>query len=97
MLIPTQVSDGKQTPVSDVEDPMPSYNRNFELNREELDLIEIALRERTSKLVDAKRDAGDDSSAPEFDKPIREGQALLGRLHNQKVFYRPKKTVYVGG
>ena len=27
----------------------------------------------------------------------RETEELLGRLHDQKVFYRPKSSVYVGG
>lgn len=77
---------------------MPSYNRQFDLTREELDLIEVALRERTAKLVDAKRVVADDNApVAHIDDTIRAGEALLGRLHNQKVFYRPQKTVYVGG
>ena len=27
----------------------------------------------------------------------RKGEELLGRLHDQKVFYRPKTTTYVSG
>ncbi|MBT8458519.1 MAG: hypothetical protein HKP37_13215 [Boseongicola sp.] len=59
---------------------MPKPNTRFELDVEDLDLIETALRK-------AKREADIDS---------REVADLLGRLHNQKVFYRPDGT-YVGG
>ena len=77
---------------------MTKYNRQFDLNREELDLIETALRERTANLVDAKRVvANDNEPVAHLDDTIRAGEELLGRLHNQKVFYRPKKAVYVGG
>ena len=30
-------------------------------------------------------------------EPTREVQELLGRLHNQKNWYRPKNAIYVGG
>ncbi len=76
---------------------MPKYNTQFELNREELELIESALRERNAKLVDEKLEAANDNVPGELEQTIREGEELLGRLHNQKVFYRPKRSVYVGG
>jgi len=59
---------------------MPKPNTQFELDVDDLDLIETALRK-------AKREADIDA---------REVSELLGRLHNQKEFYRPKGT-YVGG
>lgn len=59
---------------------MPKPNTKFELDVEDLDLIETALRK-------AKRDE-------DLDK--RQIHDLLGRLHNQKVFYRPPGT-YVSG
>ena len=77
---------------------MPKYNRQFDLNQDELSLIETALRERSARLVDAKAVAehGNVSQA-HIEDTIRAGEELLGRLHNQKVFYRPKKRVYIGG
>ncbi|WP_416897098.1 MAG: hypothetical protein ACMVY4_16575 [Minwuia sp.] len=63
---------------------MPKYNTRFELNVDDVDLIETALRSMQSK-------AGDDSAETQ---KIR---ALLGRLHNQKIFYRPARGVYVSG
>ncbi|MEM8978857.1 MAG: hypothetical protein AAGD04_05195 [Pseudomonadota bacterium] len=67
---------------------MAGYNKNFELSVEDLALIEDALRKETAKAPvensDAKRRA-------------RDVHDLLGRLHNQKRFYRPRNGVYVGG
>lgn len=59
---------------------MPKYNKSFDLTLEDIEMIEDALR-RT------KRDA---------DVDARKVSDLLGRLHNQKIFYRPEGT-YVGG
>ena len=59
---------------------MPKYNKFFDLTPDDMELIETALRK-------AKREADIDA---------REVSELLGRLHNQKVFYRPEGT-YVGG
>jgi hypothetical protein len=76
---------------------MPKYNRNFDLTLGDIDLIEAALgvvkrdlslgREDTRPLL--PQGAGED--------PLREIDDLLGRLHNQKIFYRPKDTPYVSG
>lgn len=73
---------------------MPKYNRQFDLNREDLSLIETALRERTARLTDVQ---SGNASQVDIEETIRAGEDLLGRLHNQKVFFRPKKAVYVGG
>ena len=70
---------------------MPGYNKNFELSIKDLDLIEEALR--ASKLAKAQADA---ICAAATEK-VRDIHELLGRLHNQKQFYRPKQGVYVSG
>ena len=70
---------------------MPGYNKNFELSIKDLDLIEEALR--ASKLAKAQADA---KSAAATEK-VRDIHELLGRLHNQKTFYRPAKGTYVSG
>lgn len=72
---------------------MPSYNDMFELSVEDMDLIETALRttkDTLSKELSTQPNADDA-------KTVHQIQNLLGRLHNQKVFYRPKKGVYVSG
>ncbi len=78
---------------------MPRYNENFELSVEDIDLIEEALRqskrELAGKLVEA--DASDDAEFQAADQSVRQIHDLLGRLHNQKVFYRPQHQPYVSG
>ncbi|MFO7770110.1 hypothetical protein HAT86_02520 [Roseovarius gahaiensis] len=78
---------------------MPRYNENFELSVEDIDLIEEALhqskRELAGKLVEA--DASDDAELRAVDQSVRQIHDLLGRLHNQKVFYRPRQQPYVSG
>ncbi|MEL7000717.1 MAG: hypothetical protein AAFP68_20915 [Pseudomonadota bacterium] len=57
---------------------MPKPNTKFELNVEDVDVIETALRGalQTKEIADL-----DEQTVTE----------LLGRLHNQKVFYRPSQ------
>ncbi len=77
---------------------MASYNTQFELSIDDLDLIETALYQKKAELAAQRLEAQLDSKAPpELDEEIHEIAGLLGRLHNQKVFYRPKAGVYVGG
>ena len=63
---------------------MAKYNRTFDLSIDDMDLIETALR--TAARVDD--DAG---VCP------KEANELLGRLHNQKIFYRPRNGIYISG
>ncbi|MBU3258675.1 hypothetical protein KPG71_01465 [Roseovarius sp. PS-C2] len=78
---------------------MPRYNENFELSVEDLDLIETALRQSkrdlAGKLVEA--DEADNEEIQQIDQSVRRIHDLLGRLHNQKVFYRPQAQPYIGG
>ncbi|MDA3859137.1 MAG: hypothetical protein PF480_13120 [Roseovarius sp.] len=74
---------------------MPTYNSNFELTVEDMDLIENALRQTKAELA-ARIDEVGESSA-ESNETVRRIHDLLGRLHNQKVFYRPRQGAYVGG
>ena len=72
---------------------MTKYNRTFELSVEDMELIEDALR-RT------KRDLSDkvvQETASDADETVRDIHDLLGRIHNQKVFYRPRKRTYISG
>jgi len=57
-------------------------NKKFELSVKDLELIELALFNAQIKADQ---------------KGKRELQELLGRLHNQKNWYRPKDAIYVGG
>ncbi len=67
---------------------MPQPNTQFELSVNDLDLIEAALREKKAGVSMA--------SGGECEQ-TRSLHDLLGRLHNQKEFFRPKTGVFVGG
>ncbi|WP_299598548.1 hypothetical protein [uncultured Tateyamaria sp.] len=70
---------------------MPKYNKTFELSVEDLDLIEDALRASKNASIN------DDLAEKAANDNVRQIHDLLGRLHNQKTFYRPAKGPYVGG
>lgn len=74
---------------------MPRPNTKFELSVEDLELIEAALRDSKASLV--SKVANIDQACPDASVQVRDIHELLGRLHNQKEFYRPKTGVYVGG
>lgn len=71
---------------------MPAYNDKFELDLDEMDLIEGALRRQIKDVSMASEDA----TELDQQRKLRAMKTLLGRLHNQKVFYRPKQG-YIGG
>lgn len=79
---------------------MSGYNRTFDLSIDDLELIEGALHRKKTELSLKRLDAiagSVDDEPDEIDAELRGITGLLGRLHNQKVFYRPKSGVYVGG
>ncbi|MEJ6401333.1 hypothetical protein [Yoonia sp. 2307UL14-13] len=81
---------------------MPRYNKQFELSIADVDLIEEALRARGRELCKMRRALSEENPAhlesiKVIEQDQREGEELLGRLHDQKIFYRPKAAVYVGG
>lgn len=75
---------------------MPQYNDMIELSVEDMDLIETALRGSVASLSQAALDNEEDGKADREDT-LRRIHDLLGKLHDQKVFYRPKTGVYLGG
>jgi hypothetical protein len=81
---------------------MPSYNRKFDLDINDLDLIEEALRARGRELSSMRLALKEDNPAHlesirVIEADQRQNEDLLGRLHDQKIFYRPKNVVYIGG
>ena len=81
------------------------YNKNFQLNPNDIDIIENALRKEVNRLVVSKQTAIESTIQPpeniasvrEADGRIKIITELLGRLHNQKTWYHPKDMVYVSG
>lgn len=81
------------------------YNKTFEFNREELRIVEDALRAQVSKLANSRltmiqstiKPAHEIESVKEYDARIKELQNILGKIHNQKKWHHPKGTTYVSG
>lgn len=81
---------------------MPRFNRSFDLSVDDVDLIEEALRSRGRELCQTRRALSEENPAHMeairvIEQDQRGTEELLGRLHDQKIFYRPSKQVYVGG
>lgn len=81
---------------------MPGYNKTFELSVEDMELIEDALRTTKRSLNSAVLSQDADPLRPcentrAVDASMKRINDLLGRLHNQKNFYRPKSGAYIGG
>ncbi len=70
------------------------YNRQFDLSLDDIELIENALRYKQKSL---SIDDAPELWLSEKEERLKQTQELLGRLHNQKQFYRPKKGSYVSG
>jgi len=81
---------------------MPRYNTSFDLSIHDVDLIEEALRARGRELSKMRLALSDENPADlerirVIEGDQRENEELLGRMHNQKVFYRPPSKPYVSG
>ena len=68
---------------------MPQFNDMFELSIEDMELIEQALRQAMASYSIEANENNEDN--------IRRMHDLLGKLHDQKIFYRPKTGSYIGG
>lgn len=84
------------------EQSMPGYNTKFDLTVEDMELIETALRTTKRSLNTAVIAQDADPLQPcentrDVDVSMKRINDLLGRLHNQKNFYRPKTGAYIGG
>lgn len=79
---------------------MPEFNTSFDLTVDDVELIEMALRKTKAVLsrpdLDASLEEGAGASE-DREETLHRIADLLGRMHNQKVFYRPRDEVYVGG
>jgi len=69
-------------------------NLKFKLTVRDIDIIEKALTAKAGRRG-LRLMQGEDHA--ELKQEMRDIQNLLGRLHEQKVWYRPKKKIYVGG
>lgn len=80
---------------------MSRYNVDFQLSVDDMELIEEALRRSKSELseqvIDSEVQPMSCDATKQASASVRQIHDLLGRLHNQKIFFRPKSGAYVGG
>jgi len=77
---------------------MPTkYQTKFEINRNDLEIIEKALRGQASKLCLTKLgEQGSPGNEGQLKSQMSDIQSLLGKLHNQKIWFVPEKHVPLG-
>ena len=81
------------------------YNKRFNLTPNDIKIIEDCLSRKITILLERRQTAIESTIQPpeniqsvkEYDAEIKEIRDLLGRIHNQKIWYRPKDDVYVSG
>lgn len=68
---------------------MSSYKKSFTFNVKEIDLIENALRDQIRVLahINLSEGAGGSAEFKANEATIRELSELMGKIHNQKMFY----------
>ena len=85
---------------------MAKANTSFDLDVRDVELIENALNSiitnRSSTIINSANNSNseptEENCPGEIKGQISELRDLLGKLHNQKVWYRPKNRVaYIGG
>ncbi|MGQ0657753.1 MAG: hypothetical protein ACT4NU_06610 [Chromatiales bacterium] len=66
---------------------MASYNDTFKLSVRDIELIEEALRHEISELSGRIQQTGEDQEVKTLGDTIRMLHQVLGKLHNQKIWY----------
>ena len=69
-------------------------NKKFDLSVRDVEIIEQALRAKAGRRGMA---IAQGESSPQLREEMLEIQQLLGRLHDQKVWYKPKNKFVPGG
>jgi len=69
-------------------------NLKFELTVRDIEIIEHALRAKAGRRGLA---IAQGETSEQLKNEMHEIQELLGRIHHQKVWYKPSKGIYVGG
>ena len=69
-------------------------NEKFELSVRDIEIIEHALRAKAGRRGLA---IAQGETSEKLREEMHEIQELLGRIHNQKNWYRPSKGIYVSG
>ena len=72
-------------------------NDSFKLTVDDIELIELALQGKISRRALSVALDPDSAYAAELQDEINKMRDLLGRLHDQKVWYIPKDGRFQGG
>ena len=73
---------------------MVKANKKFNLSVRDIEVIEQALRAKAGRRGLA---IANGETSPQLREELHELQDLLGRIHDQKVWFRPKDKTYVSG
>ena len=73
------------------------YASSFRVNLQEMTVIEKALNQTLSACLEELHSLPHNDKAEKLKSNIREVNELLGSLHNQKNWFRPKCSVYISG
>ena len=73
---------------------MTKPNNSFKLTVRDIEIIEIALRSKAGRRGMA---IAQGETSPQLREEMLEIQDLLGRIHSQKRWFRPKDSQYVSG
>tara|TARA_E500000331_G_scaffold313657_1_gene322461 strand:+ start:869 stop:1090 length:222 start_codon:yes stop_codon:yes gene_type:complete len=73
---------------------MNKPNTTFNLNIRDIEIIEEALRAKAGR---RGLSIAQGETSNKLREEMHEIQELLGRIHDQKTWYRPKNDVYVSG
>ena len=72
-------------------------NTNFNFNVEELALVEESMQYRMRRLLARRETVVKESSKIKIDAEVKQIYTLLGKIHNQKVWYNPTDKFQGGG
>jgi len=72
-------------------------NTNFDFNVEELALVEESMQYRMRRLLARRETVVKENSKIKIDKEVKQIYTLLGKIHNQKVWFTPTNKFQGGG
>lgn len=75
---------------------MPKYRESFDLNVTEVSMIEESLSDRVSQISRAIMEHTSPERIQEYKQELAGVRDLLGRIHNQKIWYQPRNYVPQG-
>jgi len=72
-------------------------NKKFDIDLRELQIIEGALHQKLHEQLNQQRSYRNRENQIQTELAISEIRNLLGSLHNQKTWFRPRDKIYISG